>query len=319
MQQITTELGLGVGLRSCHFSWLMAQRDSAALGVDWLEIITENFLDNYGYARHVLLTLRERLPMAMHGVSLSIGSTDPLNVEYLYKVKRLADELQPALVSDHLCWTGLQGINSHDLLPMPLTRESLNHVCVRVAQVQEILDRPLVLENPSSYLAFSENEFHEWEFLNELCARCGCALLLDVNNVYVTCFNLGWDAQAYLDGIDAANVVQCHLAGPTDCGTHLVDTHDQPVPTPVWQLYRQLVQRTGPLSTLLEWDDRIPPFPELVSEVQLAREVLAGRIPDVVPTSATQPLSTPLHTTVTAHEPIEPETSAELVATANSD
>ncbi|MBE4592977.1 hypothetical protein BOO24_11410 [Vibrio navarrensis] len=226
---------------------------------------------------------------------MSIGSSDPLDKEYLGKLRLLCQELEPKLVSDHLCWTGIQGINSHDLLPMPLTEESLTHVCARVQQVQEFLQRPLVIENPSTYFAFQENQFHEWDFLAQLVQRSGCRLLWDVNNVYVSAKNLGFSAHDYLAGIPLDAVVQCHLAGPTDCGTHLIDTHDKPVPTAVWQLYQQMIEQAGrPISTLLEWDANIPDFPELVGELNLAKAVLQGQIPQREPLrqSENAPLST---------------------------
>lgn len=299
MQLPQKNLGFGVGLRSCHFQWLMQHIDPNKTGVDWFEIISENFIDNHGYARHVLFKLREYYPFVMHGVSLSIGSTDPLNFAYLEKLKQLAHDLEPEWVSDHLCWTGVQSINSHDLLPMPLTRESLNHVARRIHQVQEYLERPLILENPSSYLEYQQSEFKEWEFLNYLCELTGCGLLVDVNNIYVSAFNHGFDAHEYLDNLPAEHIVQCHLAGPTDCGTHLIDTHDQPVVTEVWQLYQQLYQKCGEVSTLLEWDANIPDFPKLVEELHKAKNVIAGELPITQQLEkATEALSNPIHETL---------------------
>jgi uncharacterized protein (UPF0276 family) len=269
------DLGLGVGLRNQHFSHLMRNDPE----VDWFEIISENFMDNYGYARHVLERIAGLRPVVMHGVSLSVGSTDPLDRGYLKSLKALADFVRPAWVSDHLCWTGVADVNTHDLLPMPLTEESLRHVAERVRQVQDFLERPLVLENPSTYLEFKESTITEWEFLSELARATGCGLLLDVNNVYVSSYNHGFDAEHYIRSLPAASVVQIHLAGPSDCGDYLVDTHDQPVPTPVWNLYRLAQQLTGGVSTLLEWDARIPDFPELVAELRKAEDVLRGAIP----------------------------------------
>ncbi|PXF31150.1 hypothetical protein WH50_11545 [Pokkaliibacter plantistimulans] len=291
--------GFGVGLRSCHFPWLERHLLPQQSGVDWFEAITENYLDHYGYARRMLFRLREHYPIVLHGVSLSIGASEPLDAAYLHKLRQLASELQPAWISDHLCWTGMLGINSHDLLPLPLTRESLDHVCARVQQVQDYLSRPLVLENPSTYFCFQQNEYHEWEFLAELVRRSGCQLLVDVNNIYVSSVNLGFDPQQYLAGLPLQAVAQCHLAGPSDMGTHLIDTHDQPVPTAVWRLYQQLISACErPVATLLEWDARIPDFPELVAELNLAREVLQGHIPQREMAVAASSLSTPVAASV---------------------
>jgi len=286
-------LGYGVGLRSCHFAWLERNLLPAQTGVDFFEAITENILDHGGYALQLLFKLREHYPIVLHGVSLSIGSTDPLNLDYLNKVKALSQALQPEWISDHLCWTGVMGVNTHDLLPMPLTHESLEHVVHKVHQAQEILGRPMVLENPSSYLEFAQNDYSEWDFLSELVKQTGCQLLLDLNNIYVSGFNLGFDPYEYLAGIPLQSVVQCHLAGPSDCGTHMIDTHDQPVPTPVWQLYEAFIKARGShVTTLLEWDANIPSFPELVAELNLAKEALQGRIPQRVCTQDSDALST---------------------------
>jgi uncharacterized protein (UPF0276 family) len=270
------DLGLGVGLRTQHFHYLMTHGP----GVDWFEIISENFMENYGYARHVLERVTATRPVVMHGVSLSIGSTDALDLQYLKGLKALADFVRPAWVSDHLCWTGVAGVNTHDLLPMPMTLESLRYVAARVRQVQDFLGRPLVLENPSTYLQFRRSTMSEWEFLSELVRETGCGLLLDVNNVYVSGYNHGFDPEHYVRSLPHESVVQIHLAGPTDCGRYLVDTHDQPVPTAVWKLYKLAQELTGGVSTLLEWDANIPDFPELVAELNKAALVLRGNLPD---------------------------------------
>jgi uncharacterized protein (UPF0276 family) len=268
-------LGLGVGLRNQHFHHLM-HHDPA---VDWFEIISENFVDNFGYARHVLERVASLRPVVMHGVSLSVGSTDPLDREYLKGLKALAEFVRPRWVSDHLCWTGVAGVNTHDLLPMPLNEESLRHVAGRVLQVQDFLERPLVLENPSTYLEFKDSTIDEWDFLSELARETGCGLLLDVNNVYVSGHNHGFDPEHYIRSLPHESVVQIHLAGPTDCGRYLVDTHDQPVPARVWELYRLAQELTGGVSTLLEWDANIPDFPELVAELRKAEAALEGENP----------------------------------------
>jgi uncharacterized protein (UPF0276 family) len=284
-------LGLGVGLRNQHFNYLMRHEPA----VDWFEIISENFIDNFGYARRVLERVRSLRPVVMHGVSLSIGSTDSLDWNYLKGLKALAEFVRPAWVSDHLCWTGVAGVNTHDLLPMPLNEESLRHVAARVRQVQDFLGRPLVLENPSTYLEFKESTVPEWEFLSELVRETDCGLLLDVNNVYVSSHNHGFDPELYVRSVPHESVVQIHLAGPTDCGRYLVDTHDQPVPVRVWELYRLAQQLTGGVSTLLEWDANIPDFPELVAELHKADAALAGENPGGSPVNvAGEVISNPL-------------------------
>lgn len=270
------DIGFGVGLRTTHFPYLM-QNDPL---VDWFEIISENFMDDFGYARHVLEKIASERPVVMHGVSLSIGSTEPLNHDYLIKLKELADFIQPQWISDHLCWTGINHANTHDLLPMPFTKESLAHTTARIQQVQDFLQRPLILENPSSYLEFQASTMPEWDFLSELVKQSGCGLLLDVNNVYVSAFNHGFDAAFYIDQLPHDHIVQMHIAGPTHCGEYLIDTHDKPVPTQVWELYQQAQALTGGTATLLEWDADIPDYPDLVSELFKAKSVLMGKIPD---------------------------------------
>ncbi len=271
-------LGLGVGLRSVHFAHILQQQPA----VDWFEIISENFMDSRGRPRQVLRQVAERYPVVMHGVSLSIGSTDPLDFEYLAKLKALAAECQPAWVSDHLCWTGVAGKNTHDLLPLPLNEESLRHVTERVRIVQDYLERPLVLENPSSYITFAASTLSEWEFLSRLAADADCGLLLDVNNVYVSSVNHEFDPAEYLRNLPHERVVQFHLAGHTHLGTHCIDTHDGRVVEAVWQLYRLAHELTGGTSTLLEWDAKIPPFPELHAEVLKAKKYIQRELmPDL--------------------------------------
>lgn len=265
-------LGFGVGLRSVHFDHVLEHWPQ----VDWFEAISENFLDSRGRPRYVLDRVAERYPVVLHGVSLSIGSSDPLDRDYLAKLRRLADDVGAAWVSDHLCWTGVLGRNTHDLLPLPLDEASLAHVVARIRVVQEILERPLVLENPSSYVTFAEDTLSEWEFLARMAEASDCGLLLDVNNVYVSSVNHGFDAEHYIRSLPLERVVQVHLAGHTDCGTHLIDTHDGRVVDPVWQLYRLAWELTGGVSTLLEWDASIPPFEELHAEVLRARDFVAA-------------------------------------------
>lgn len=268
-------LGLGVGLRTVHFSHILEHRPE----VDWFEIISENFMDSNGRPRAVLEQIAEHYPIVMHGVSLSIGSTDPLNRDYLKKLKGLAERINARWISDHICWTGVAGRNSHDLLPIPYNEETLSHLVERIRIVQDILERPLVLENPSSYLEFQDSTMSESEFVCRMAEEADCGLLLDVNNVYVSSVNHEFDPVAYVEAIPAERVVQCHLAGHTNCGTHLIDTHDGPVVDPVWNLFRLLHQRTGGVSTLLEWDAEIPPFPVVHQEVLKARQYMDENLP----------------------------------------
>ncbi|MEA3010680.1 MAG: uncharacterized protein QOJ91_2372 [Sphingomonadales bacterium] len=261
-------LGLGLGLRNVHFDHVLAERPA----VDWFEAISENFMDSGGRPRAVIREIAEHYPVALHGVSLSIGSCDPLDLDYLAGLKRLADEIRPAWISDHLCWTGVMGLNSHDLLPLPLTEESLAHVAARVRQVQDFLERPLILENPSSYVRFAASTMDEPEFLRRLAGETGCGLLLDVNNVYVSCFNAGADPVAYLRAFPCERVVQMHLAGHQRQGGHVIDTHDRPVRPEVWDLFRLAWALTEGASTLLEWDGDIPSFADCHSELLKARE-----------------------------------------------
>ncbi|WP_045305957.1 MNIO family bufferin maturase [Saccharothrix sp. ST-888] len=262
-----SDLGFGVGLRTPHLRHVLTHWPP----VDWFEIISENFTDSGGFPRHALDRIAERYPVVMHGVSLSIGSTDPLDFDYLRRLRRLADDIGARWISDHICWTGVAGLNTHDLLPVPFTEEALAHMVHRVRAVQDFLQRPLVLENPSSYVEFTHSEMSEWEFVSRLATESGCGLLLDVNNVYVSSVNHGFDPEQYVRALPHERVVQIHLAGHTHLGTHVIDTHDQPVADPVWRLYRLATSLTGPVATLLEWDDHIPAFPELLAELDKAR------------------------------------------------
>jgi uncharacterized protein (UPF0276 family) len=260
------DLGFGVGLRTVHFQHIL----NAHPAVDWFEILSENFMDTAGRPAYVLDQIAERYPIVMHGVSLSVGSTDPINFDYLRKLKTLAARTGARWVSDHLCWTGVSGLNTHDLLPMPYTDESLRHVVERVRVISDYLERPLVLENPSTYLEFASSTWNEWDFLAELAAQADCGLLLDVNNVYVSAFNHGFDARAYINRLPADRVVQIHLAGHTHKGTHILDTHSDHVVDAVWALYRQAHEHMGPVATLLEWDEAVPSFDVVNAEARKA-------------------------------------------------
>ena len=265
-------LGFGLGLRTQHFEDLLRGPPTA---VDWLEINSENFMVAGGKPRRYLEAFRQRWPIVMHGVSLNIGGTDPLDAAYLRALKQLARDVEPAWVSDHLCWTGVGGVNSHDLLPLPYSQEALAHVAARVRQVQDVLGRPLVLENLSSYVRFADSTLEEWEFLAELVRASGCKLLLDVNNIVVSAKNHDFDAGTFLAGIPAQAVWQIHLAGHGDYGDYAIDTHDHAVPEAVWALYEQAIARFGATSSMIERDDHIPPLPELLDELQRVRETHA--------------------------------------------
>ncbi|HKK15295.1 MAG TPA: DUF692 domain-containing protein [Gammaproteobacteria bacterium] len=270
-------LGFGLGLRTEHFHHVLENRPQ----VDWFEIISENFMVSGGKPRYFLHEIRTHYPMVMHGVSLSIGSTDPLNKNYLKTLKQLADEVDPEWMSDHLCWTSVNQTNSHDLLPLPYNRESLDHVVERIRIVQDYLERPFLLENVSTYLTYRNSDVQEWDFLSEVVDRADCGILLDINNIYVSARNHGFRAKDYIDAIDPSRVWQFHLAGHSDYGDYVIDTHDHDVPDPVWELYRYALRRFGPVSTMIERDDNIPPFPELHAEMNMARNIATETLPEL--------------------------------------
>lgn len=262
-------LGYGLGLRPVYFDEIMSTRPP----VDWFEIISENYMVDGGRPLAMLDQVRADYPIVMHGVSMSLASTDPLDLDYLAQLKALVDRVQPAWVSDHLAWTGVHGLTLHDLLPIPYTCEALDHVVDRIRRVQDYLKRPLVVENASTYVSFVASEMSEPEFVAEMAARADCLLLLDINNVFVSSFNHGYDPVAVLDGMPVERVVQFHMAGHTDKGTHRVDTHDQPVCDEVWALYEHARRRFGDVSAMIERDDNFPPFAELLDELQRMREI----------------------------------------------
>jgi hypothetical protein len=265
-----TSLGFGVGLRAEHYPEIL----DGPRRIDWFEAITENYLDSGGRPLHVLERLRRDHPIALHGVALSIGSADALNLDYVRRLAALVERIEPALVTDHLCWTGINGRSLYDLLPIPYTEEALRHVVQRVAVVQDRLGRRIALENPSTYLGFRQSEISEWTFFATVAEQADCEILLDVNNVYVSARNLGFDPIAFLDAMPARRVAQIHLAGFTDMGSYLFDTHSAPVHEDVWKLYRYAVRRFGPVSTLVEWDADIPPFERVCAEVGTARRIV---------------------------------------------
>lgn len=262
------DLGLGLGLRTQHFGHVLANRPE----VDWFEIVSENFMNTGGRPMQVLDRIAERYPIVMHGVSLSIGSTDPLDFDYLRALRALAERARAVWLGDHVCWTGVAGRNNHDLLPLPYDEATLAHVVERVRIVQDFLERPLVLENPSTYVTFARSTLSEPEFLARLAEEADCALLLDVNNVWVSCRNHGQDPEAYLAAIPYERVVQIHLAGHTDKGTHCIDTHTGHTIEPVWRLYAEVMRRAGSIATMVEWDQDIPEFEVVHAEVLRARE-----------------------------------------------
>lgn len=265
-------LGFGLGLRPAHYKTILNESPA----VDWFEIISENYLVPGGRPLHYLDRIRERYPMVMHGVALSIGTQDPLDREYLRQLRELAERVEPAWISDHLCWTGAHGLNAHDLLPLPYTGEALKHVAARVSEVQDFLGRRILLENVSSYVSYPESEMSEWEFLRELATRADCLILLDVNNIYVSSVNHEFNPHEYLNAIPAERVWQFHLAGHRNQGDYIIDTHDEPVIDPVWELYAAAVRRFGRVSTMIERDDNIPPLAELLAELDRARSIAAS-------------------------------------------
>lgn len=276
-------LGFGLGLRASHYPHIFEQKPA----VDWFEIISENFMDTDGKPRRNLARIKEQYPLVMHGVSMSIGTVDPINSEYLRKLKALIDWANPAWVSDHLCWTGVAHKNTHDLLPLPYTEESLKHIVQRIKQVQDYLERPITLENPSTYLEFKSSTMLEAEFISHMAEESGCNLLLDVNNVYVTCYNHRLDPKAYLDALPLDRVMQIHLSGHSNKGTHIIDTHDHPVIDEVWNLYKYVVHKSGRVpNTMVEWDDNIPEFPMLMAELEKARVAAASCAQHTLPTLA---------------------------------
>ncbi|MGH8034249.1 MAG: MNIO family bufferin maturase [Lysobacterales bacterium] len=262
-------LGFGLGLRRQHYNTILEQQPA----VDWFEVLTENYLIAGGKPLHFLDRVRSAYPVVMHGVGLSIGGSDPLNMEYLRQVKCLAERIEPHWISDHLCWTGAGGLNMHDLLPLPYAAEAVQHVVERIQRVQDFLGRRILLENVSSYVTYANSALTEWEFLGAVADAGDCLILLDINNIFVSARNHGFDPLDYLDGVPAKRVWQHHLAGHTHRGDYLIDTHDHPVVDGVWDLYAEAVRRFGPVSTMIERDDDIPPLGDLLAELEQARRI----------------------------------------------
>lgn len=269
-------LGFGLGLRTDHYETIINEKPA----IDWFEIITENYLVPGGKPLHYLDKIREQYPMVMHGVSLSIGSCDPLDWSYLKEVKQLAQRVKAAWISDHLCWTGVHHKNMHDLLPLPYTEEAITHVVHRIKQVQDFLECPFLIENVSSYITYQDSTMTEWDFVNAIIEGANCQLLLDVNNVYVSSVNHEFNPFDYIEALPSHRIYQIHLAGHSNRGDYIIDTHDHPIIDPVWNLYRFTLSQHGFISTLIERDDNIPPLSELIAELKqaqtIATEILEG-------------------------------------------
>lgn len=266
---IPSSLGFGLGLRTIYHPDILEHEPN----VDWFEIISENYMIPGGRPLAILERIRADYPIVMHGVSMSLASSDPLDYAYLRELKSLAERIEPAWISDHLAWTGVHGANLHDLLPIPYTREALDHVVDRIRRVQDFLGRRLLVENASTYATFQDSEMEEWEFVTEMAERADCLLLLDVNNIFVSGFNHGFDAESFIESIPVARVAQLHLAGHSSYETHKIDTHDQPVCEEVWRLYERTRLRFGDISAMIERDDNYPPFDELLAELEHMREI----------------------------------------------
>lgn len=266
---IKPNLGFGLGLRTEHYETILSEKPN----IDWLEILTENYLVPGGKPHYFLEKIRENYPMVMHGVSMSIGSMDPLDKDYLQQVKSLAQKIKPHWISDHLCWTGVQGKNTHDLLPLPYTEEAINHIVNRIKQVQDFLNQQILIENVSSYLTYQQSAMTEWEFLKEISERADCFILLDVNNIYVSSINHEFDPLNYITAIPKERIYQIHLAGHSNMGNYIIDTHDNDIIDPVWELYSATLHHCGSVSTMIERDDNIPPLTQLLDELNYAREL----------------------------------------------
>lgn len=266
--------GFGLGLRKQHYADFLDHR----IAVDFLEVISENFMIDGGRPRRILRDIRARYPIALHGVSMSIGSADGLDRAYLTRLRALVDDIDPLFVSDHLSWSRIEGFSSHDLLPLPYTQEALDSVCANIDRAQDALGRAMLIENPSTYIDFAPADMTEWQFIDAMCARTGCGLLLDVNNVFVSASNHGIDPIAYLDAVPHERVRQVHLAGHSQGDRLLIDTHDQMVPPSVWQLYAHVLPKLGPVATMIERDDAIPPLVDLLAELSTARRIAVDKL-----------------------------------------
>lgn len=271
-------LGFGLGLRTIHYQHILDTNPA----IDWFEILSENYMVAGGKPKYYLHEIKERYPIVMHGVSMSIGSTEALDFTYLKALKTLINEVQPQWISDHLCWTGIHGINSHDLLPLPYTEETINHVVERINTVQDFLGHQILLENVSSYLSYKDSTMEEWEFINEIAERSDSLILLDINNIYVSARNHGFNPSTFIKNINPKRVQQFHLAGHSDYGDYVIDTHDHDVPQEVWDLYITALQQFGPISTMIERDGNIPEFQDLYNELSIAKKLANANLPDLI-------------------------------------
>lgn len=268
-------LGFGLGLRTEHYQTVLDSKPD----VDWFEIISENYMVPGGKPLYYLDQIRNDFPMVMHGVSLSIGSTDPLNMEYLKKLKYLVERVEPHWLSDHLCWTSVNHTNSHDLLPLPYNEKTIDYIASRIRQVQDYLGRQILIENLSSYVTYNNSDMTEWEFLNEILRQADCLVLLDINNIFVSAHNHNFEPMEYILGIDIDKVMQFHLAGHSYNGDMIIDTHDHNICDPVWDLYAKALKRFGAISTMIERDDNIPEFNQLRAELAIAEKIAAETLP----------------------------------------
>jgi uncharacterized protein len=262
-------LGYGLGLRTEYYDSILSEQPV----VDWFEILSENYMVKGGKALYYLDAIRERYPVVMHGVSMSIGGTDELDFDYLKQLKELMSRAKPEWISDHLCWTGQGNHNLHDLMPLPYNDEAIIHVAERVKKVQDYLGTQILLENVSSYVTYTHSNMSEWEFYSRVVEESDCKMLLDINNVYVSARNHLFDPIDYLEGVPKNRVQQFHLAGHTDHGDYVIDTHDHPIVDPVWDLYAEALKYFGPVSTMIERDDHMPPFEEIMAELNRARSI----------------------------------------------
>ena len=265
-------LGFGLGLRAEHYEEILERKPK---NIDWFEILSENYMIDGGKPLYFLDTIRQDYPMVMHGVSMSLGSTDELDFKYLQQLKQLIERVEPRWISDHLCWTGVDHKNMHDLLPLPYTEEAVNHVAERILRIQDFIGQQMLIENLSSYITYCEDVMPEWEFLSAIAAKADCYLLLDVNNIYVSSYNHHYDPIEYLEGVPADRVWQHHLAGHTNDGNLIIDTHDQDIIDPVWALYAETAKRFGPVSTMIERDGNIPGLDSVLEELEQARKIAA--------------------------------------------
>lgn len=271
-------LGFGLGLRTDHYDVIVNEKPD----IDWFEILTENYLVPGGQPLYYLDKIREHYPMVMHGVSLSIGSHDPLDWDYLEQVKALINRIQPLWISDHLCWTGVQSKNTHDLLPLPYTDETIDHIVKRIQQVQDYLQRRILIENVSSYITYRQSNMTEWDFLKEIAERSDCLILLDVNNIYVSAINHEFDPLDYIRAMPSKRIYQIHLAGHSNMGDYIIDTHDHEIVDPVWELYAETLRQHGQISTMIERDDNVPPLSTLLMELNHARQIAKQIVKEAV-------------------------------------